>query len=625
MRAIWILLLLAPVGHAQMADSAGDVVLVLDGDARIPYDSPQHDLIGLYLEESRHELVFRLETAALEEKPDFRAQLNVTVGGVPYILRIEDSVAPGRAVWANRDQFALEEDLIIEREDASRIIRVPKSMLIGADGTAGALGMLISVDSAALIPSGGASSGEDKYGYLMDAMAPGISIVLADGGQAPKIVSLASPTPTRVSNGAATTYAFTLTLQNLEATDQVALLGVGDSPDGWAVRLPIDVVRLAPGERRELPALVSVPFNHQHGAFDFVSIHATGEDGDAYSAVDLAVRYTNIPQPAGHHPTMWLHGMNPYRDDVSPGRLFFNAIEDDPLDESYSVGPRFCTTEGRQTRYHWDAALDPRLNIGLDFDLNQTAALHVPLSTPRSMSLNEVTAQLLVGGNVVATGELADGQALEPDEVNVVSLELSILDSADRVEFHPDNHMDLILEILAEDVSLSACQLIGPRVAPGGHLELPLLGYHDALPVVGDQLLVAKPVAAQVAPGSTVVRLHRLAGEASTEYEVRLFGHGAEYSYLLPGQSLWTDEDGTGEFELVVEVPADAADGQVVDLIVEATTGRSAGLLRTHFVIQAAGVDLSEAPSIRTPGKDSPLNWLPGVAALATLAWLRRR
>ena len=79
--------------------------------------------------------------------------------------------------------------------------------------------------------------------------------------------------------------------------------------------------------------------------------------------------------------------------------------------------------------------------------------------------------------------------------------------------------------------------------------------------------------------------------------------------------------------QLVVKVPDDAFDGQLLDAVIVAQDQAGSGALAVHRVVIV--VDNSAPPSqftpIQDPGKESPLPiWAPIVAALIAMQFRRR-
>jgi hypothetical protein len=119
---------------------------------------------------------------------------------------------------------------------------------------------------------------------------------------------LASENPTRSSNGEATTFVYQVEAISAMAGNETFQLAASGLPAGWEAKLPAQHI-LVPGNSSVLfPVLLTVPFAHAHGTYQkFLLELRSQSDPGSVGRIQLGVRFSNPPQPAGHHNTLWLH------------------------------------------------------------------------------------------------------------------------------------------------------------------------------------------------------------------------------------------------------------------------------------------------------------------------------
>ncbi|MCA1819613.1 MAG: hypothetical protein LC620_06135, partial [Halobacteriales archaeon] len=235
---------------------------------------------------------------------------------------------------------------------------------------------------------------------------------------------LASDTPTRASNGEATTFVFQVLATNLGAKeDTFTLTTTGATPAGWTVKLPSSQVTIPGNGTISLPVLVTTPFTHTHGSFqNFILEMTSVNDAQSVGRVQLGVRYTLPPQPAGHHSQVWFHSQAASDDPVTSAfqktfggsaELFVNAEENDPTDDLVDVpGDNAGTgvaSGGPTQSYTWEVPLSPGLEMGLDFNLAEKGSLQVNVKSTTALPKAVLSGQLVhyaapaaantVGGN----------------------------------------------------------------------------------------------------------------------------------------------------------------------------------------------------------------------------------
>lgn len=593
--ALAVLLLLplqATAGQVELTDAEGDVAAEVVGGVSAPDAAgaySDYDLLALRVTEEDAGFNFELELGAPSPvgqalaRP-VRVLVNVSYDGVPYELLFWDQT---EAFWLNREPFAINEPLFVQEQGSVRVVRVPRDSVLAADGSVALPGRSLVVQDARVTANGLASIPETAFVSAVDEMVGPAELLVELGGAVFSEFRLGTSTATRVSNGAETVYVYDLSVENLNSAAETVTLAAVKLPNAWSVRFPADVLPLKGGEVRTVPVLVSVPFSHQHGSYESFSIEARRLDEDVVKAeLELGVRFTQIPQPAGHHPRLWLHSFNPSGANGDPGVAFMNAVSEDPLDSQYPVRSGRCAIDGQSLRHEWVVPLNPRLQIGLDFDATGNAKLVIPFQVELDVPDALLDVSLMVGAAEVAFGE--SPIALVGGAVTTLSMDLPVEEVGDFIPFFRQSSMELVVGLSQPSlVPVAAyCQVNAPVLAPGGELELPLFEYHDPIPVAASGSLVSDVVAPRVAPGSRVAIEHSLIApeQVGVDVELRVFGRGAEWvSISASALSLRAGE--ARNFTVLLDVPSSATNGQVIDVIVEATNGDFIAMHRLSTVV----------------------------------------
>lgn len=281
-----------------------------------------------------------------------------------------------------------------------------------------------------------------------DAIADGVVLGDYEVVKSPPHVGhleLMAAEPLRSSNGLATTYIFELVLFNLGPEDDRALLAVDEVPQDWQINMPLLVD--VPGESTvPIPVAVTVPFTHLHGNAHFVNITATSQrDPDVLGKQTIGVVWTETPQPAGHHPVLYLHGA----DDHS----WMNTLAEDPDGETdardrasgYSA---YFGLQDASYSYRFRVNLDPPLQSGLDFDVSRVVktslAFEFPVDVEPTILVelvrhNETGVTHRIGSAEVAAPSTNGIEAYEPD--------LEVAATADRIPYERDTNLRLDITI----------------------------------------------------------------------------------------------------------------------------------------------------------------------------------
>lgn len=334
-------------------------------------------------------------------------------------------------------------------------------------------------------------------------------------------MKLEVPVPFRASNGGEAALLYPFTVSNLDDTDRTFLVTVRGAPAGWTVEGPGSLT-VAPGAARDAAVLVRTPFGHQHGGKDTVTFVVAREDGTAWARAEIGILYLDIPQPAGHHDSLWIQGTEgPGSSFAGPagiqdGLAFMNA-DPEIADNATAVGGEawnplldpFIRPDPLASTWKWAACLQPSLVLGLDFDLARTGTLNVIFSGARPGAA-ALTGQLVLVSDAELAGgcsvldvmesewtvlaELGATPAQETSGGAAYEATLTPLGAADYVPYAPGRNLVLVLSLEYDTPFVLG---VGrPLMEPGGTLRLPLDEYFDEGPaglIGGDGIPIVRP------------------------------------------------------------------------------------------------------------------------------------
>jgi hypothetical protein len=672
-------------GASFLEDSAGDVQLATTAapvgpDAADAYSCI--DLRSLALVETRSHVEFTLTVADLKDPSQEPADgcrynvyfshngrefmlalyrvlpsVNAALGGGPFSwLYARD---PPSTTWSS--VWSSDGDASWDLAADTYAVSVPRLAFVDADGAPPSPGR-----SFERVRVEGVSAFKDSTligglpgvpGVPMPAYA--IDLMPDDWGQAPSFpfqlgvaqtghARLSSDRPYRASNGEATTYVMNVTASNLADRDDRFTFRAVAVTGGLTVVVPVQVLALDAKASRQVPVLVTVPFNHDHGGdSSFVLEMVSDSDAGSVGRIEMGVRFLTVPQPAGHHNQVYLHHRTP------PGALlafqdgYMNTLEDDPAAEainSYTVG---LSGNGASWTYYWRYRLDPSLEMGLDFDpaSDGTIALRFGSTWPILAPTIEGTLYTAKDNGfsgtdqrVLATFEASLGDLL-PNAPLTADAALAVLPDVDRVAHEPGRSLFLEVRLRTEGLPTPTLGLAneGPYIAPGGHMQLPLVDWHDPVDAVlaslaGPGLSPLGPQERLVNPGEAVVYRVSIANAANKAATVQLELSGTNTAWAsLPASSVQVPANSVAEASIVGRAPAGAGPGERADLVLQAYSKAdpaARGLLRFLTTVDtsqdhpddtAVAADLERRES---PGAGVLL--LAGLAA-AALAARRRR
>ncbi|MCA1811840.1 MAG: hypothetical protein LC623_07520 [Halobacteriales archaeon] len=488
---------------------------------------------------------------------------------------------------------------------------------------------------------------------------------------------LLSETPTRASNGEATTIVYQVRgLSRLEGNQSFTLNTAG-LPPGWSVKLPAERITV-PGNGSVLfPVILTVPFTHTHGTYQkFLLEMKSVRDPGSVGRIQLGIRFVQPPQPAGHHNVLWLHSEAFTNDQaaVAANTLFGGSVagltmnaappEEDPFDAKIEVQgqPSGQGAVPPVSTYRWTIPLAPALELGLDFHAgagNVTFPVRTALPMPGTM----------LGGRLVYVPPQPDDgprsfQFLEPEGLVLADV---VPDAAVDVPANSQGNLlharivptpetgyipyvkgaGLRLEL---EVSYTGADGIGfgpnngPVAQPGGILDLPLNEYHDKVAQVfaSNTTLALEARSAQdrtTNPGKMVLYNLTLSNRADVPVAVNLELTGTHLlwvSILEPlGVPVHLEPNQTVDVRVAVKVPLEADKGDTADLVLAATSASDLNvrsLARLYTTVDTGKEYPDDAPLISGiegshTKKGSPGLGLPLLALglLAALAVARRR
>lgn len=546
MRATLLLtVLLLPMASAQwlLEDPSGDVeVSSYNNSAGAPGNWQAVDLLAVGIIEEPEDLLF---TVDIEGFPDCEGGQCANAGDLRtyfqygelayYVQQGVDplgnaygqlhSVQPG---GVDGPAIATNLGAVKDIEASTVTARVPRELIVDEAGTPPAKDRTLThiiTRSYSQFSLGGpdfTNSGSDDMLVTRDQMgfdAPANFTFQFGGSTSSGTLYGMSPAPFRASNGGEATYRYAVELHNTGNTSTAVTMNIQGLPSGWTFARPNGTLTIEPGAQTLFNILIHTPSGHQHGGSDVFHLFVEDQSDDAnWARIELGVHYLSVPQPAGHHPTLWLHTLTDGTVATAAaafggddGRIWMNTLENDPGDEQIPVvgqeGPGGFL--GQTTR--WSICMIPNLRLGLDMDLERTGSLAVTLGATAPHIGVQVTGRLLhiggpepldfcdpgfYNGRVQALIATLDGSGAKDVTSGQQSFDLTLtpLPAGDYIPF--EEGAQLVLELEATFTGGDP----GPgglSLYPGGRMDLPLLEYYDARPaglIGGEEEIVEVPL-----------------------------------------------------------------------------------------------------------------------------------
>lgn len=681
-------------------DNPADVQVVTPGGAQpAPAGSrPDLDLLGLTVRETPDSFVFTVAVTDIKPGDEGRGEDGATVdvrfihNGREFLARIFHEI-PSVSNWvgvslAYRDAPEAPWNRVWTRADAAQVdgnantytATIPRADLADAQGAAPFPGRSLeafNVHATNLF-------GEASIGFfVVEAPTPatvvdhmpdtGVSAAKLDvlyGLHQRGHARITSEEPFRASNGEATTFIFKARAHNIgDETDRFQLRATR-LPAGWTVVLPTPTFELAGGSSLEVAVVANQPFGHVHGAtasFILQMTSASDPDGKAVlGQLEMGARYLTIPQPAGHHDTVYLHSRswNELSSTVGTvfccggsGYLFMNTMEQFEGDEGIPMPPQNSNTvflnDRPVQRYTWCVALDPGLQMGLDFKPGASARLEVNVHAVDPLTDATLAAKLMVvpDGNRWGCFDWAATQSTPLATLNTtqpVSIganadgklggDLQVWNGADRVPYAKGQNLMLRIEVMAVTVPDLFITAGTPTIVAGSTLRMPLVDYKDDVKEVltttaGPALTPLGPQERRANPGGTIVFPLSVANDGNVDILLgfNITGPNSHWAQLPGGGDITVPAHDTARADLMVKVPADAKEGDVADIVLQAfdqaneTSRGLARLLVTVVTSEQVPDDADEEVQGEAPKKSPGPAALVVLAGLGLVAVLRRR
>ena len=525
-------LMAIPASAQILTDPTGDVKVDAGGQGAPVSQATAVDLTALSLNETPDAFRFTVKVADLggdQPRPD-AGQLSVlfTFDGMTFMAdfyRSPDNAAYFGSLYSSKDgtSFHYLHDNHVARDLASSTVwqDILRADLVGASGkTPGRGDSLENIHaqsrSGNIFIGLSAPAQPDLVDFMPDAGGASATWAVQYQGHQGVGASLDSPQPFRSSNGEATTYTYQVTARQSGTAAARFTLTATRVPEGWNVTLPGGLLELAPEAPVTFPVRIAVPFNHVHGAAQSVTLRLEAGNG-TWATLDLGIHYTTIPQPAGHHPSLYLHSqdwsqlayyVNPPLGG-STGAMVMNTLDADPADTGKPV-EGYSNFVSDTSTWTWNVCLSPELAIGIDMDLKATGTFTIPVTTTRPLTGAVITGDLILLSPGDGTGNwcfnwgsrdqtplahlTSDPKDLAANTPMALTGTITADPQGDYIPYA--DGAQIVLQLVMSSPTPAIGGEGGPFIQPGAVLTLPISEYHE----VGTSAFVKEDGAAQ-APG----------------------------------------------------------------------------------------------------------------------------
>lgn len=706
----------APAGTSLLTDPAGDVkTFVNDNDLGNPTNGyPDSDLRSLSLEEQEEAFVLRVEVADLASESPTGSFLSQQIfAGFRFVDRdYRVTVQHGSGIAGQTfyvgylsvydsglGRFQTIGSLLVMPEDTTVMaVTVPRDALATSKGDVPSPGHVLegfyaeshvlqanfgrggpipapSLDTRDQMPDGGVGTGSFTVKFGVEQVGD---------------IRLDSPLRFRASNGGnSDTIVYQVEIQNLGEAAHRLHLSVSGGPPGWKISLPTHYVDIEPDSKLLIPVLLQTPSGHTHGTTGKFLVEAHSEtDGTSVGRIEMGLRYSDPPQPAGHHPKLWFHTRNMLDDQVAQALgtvLSFDGVENymnarDPKDEAedeelvsygYQARNGFDTDindptgMGPKQTWQWRIDLSPSLLLGLDVDVAHLGSVSIPIAATILPLVDAKLDGALIHyngdhsfdpfsgsgpfnrpqGTPTTVGTFhADVGTINPQSGLTVQADFVPAAKADYIPFMDGSSLVLYVNLTSTYIQIFSGlgPNPGPTMTPGGSMVLPLLEYHDPVSDIfasasAITFLAEGAMDRIVNPGDAVLFNLTLANDGETEASLalNLTGENAAWARMFAGPEVTVAAGQKAKVPLAVRVPETAQQGDTADLVIQAVnpvdpTMRSLAHVfvtvdkETEHASDAAAVELLEAE--HQPAKNTPAGNLVLVGlGLLVLALTRRR
>ncbi|MHB1260301.1 MAG: hypothetical protein ACYC2H_01155 [Thermoplasmatota archaeon] len=474
-------------------------------------------------------------------------------------------------------------------------------------------------------------------------------------------LSLSTQLPIRFSNGEASTFFWPVEVTNAGTGEAEVAFEISSSSPSTETRIPSLLVVKA-GQTKTLPVYITVPFAHEHGTQRTYTLKADSLQG--HVEMVLGITYPAIPQPAGHHPQLYLHGAGPglAGAEFSSGPLWFNAADEDPASTATKLTPSVtvCTLAGQDDIFgvEWVFALRPQLVIGIDGQPTRPAHARLTIGTEVLLAPGTLSARLFVYNT---TSNLYDSaETFSEAEAALIShvpieqitgpgqatfeLDIQLPVQLDRQEPSKQLNLGLVLEYCPDGLPEPLGSAFGEAAAlsylkpiawigSGSTVDMPLNEFHDYLPIPlsasGITIFEANPARAARSGAQVLWKPAVAATNAEERYQLDLFGTGKENARLLATSPM--SLSGEAQTVPVAFDTPDARDGDVFDVILQVTSvddPSDSASIRLSVTVDSGSTldDAAALDALLNGNKESPtIGPFSVVLVLAALALAGRR
>ncbi len=431
----------------------------------------------------------------------------------------------------------------------------------------------------------------------------------------------AAEDPVRWTNGEATTFVYYVRLFNQGGTELEVALSHERVDPSW---------QIAFSDRLTVPAHgainvtfhVGIPFGHFHGKLHEFTVGFHTDDGAHWAKQPLAVYWPTIPQPAGHHPQLWLHSKYQPREapmeslgDRTHGWLSAADPNTEGFDEQVPIradiieGPE---ADGRSNA-SWVLKLEPSLRMGLDFLLDKSGQGEITINFPvqvqdpkLQLDIVHLNKRTIIPKQTLAISAVSELPGTQTGAVTFSFPELTAEREADLIRYAARADLEFRFDLSAILVGkgLENPEDYTPTILPGDStMVLPLREYHDPLDTVfvtdaAVQVTVGpEGQEKKVNPGKQAVFTFDLfyRGTFRSGFDIELSGINSEWARVLGDAHFDMDPGTTREVAVVIQPPTTASSGDYADITIKAigsvNAAVQAGIVVRADVIGGQGIE----------------------------------
>ncbi len=720
---VLLALLMIPISMGEQVDAivvtdgTGDVVIMTPDGGAPQSDGglmPNTDIVEAgILAETKDDITFYVKVQGLETNsqnplpfsdPDYRVYFRYGEQG--YRVRLDTALtnvfndAMGRSgtifaaleaeVGGGSYRNLASADATLEYNDNRVVATVPRAAIVDHNQAPLGLGRVLEGFYATAqsmgqfaFPVGQTGQGGDPILYAgpprawdqapdaLTGVLPSYTMTTGEMRQKGSLVA-GSDDPVRWTNGEASTLVFDVRVANNGEKEVPVTVSVKNADPKWTLAFS-DSLTVKAGSATNVTVLVTIPFSHNHGALRTFDVRFDSLDGAHFASTMLGVYWPLVPQPAGHHDTLWFHSYvqtddnNPFAGIFGSGtHAWMSALESEETDDGVPIPAQFTmppnTFTGGKGLAYWQIPLEPALRMGLDFRTEDLGTLELAMDFPSTVVDPHISVSLRHAEVVQTQGRGGQGGTQTRDPVTLASgtapalsgpvdgaqaftIELGIAPEADDVPYNKDGN--LFLTVFMEATFLAGFgqadpASITPAINPGASwMKLPLNEYEVPLDLTfqTDGAIELTPTEdgqqKSVNPGRTTVYAFEMVyhGTNASNFVIEVTGTHTEWASVVGDVGFSLEAHGTRKVGLAVTAPKDADVGDFADLTFTVRDSDNAAVkagLNTRTLV-VAGTEIPDE-SDRAKGLDDELTTakespgLPLLFVIAALALgLRRR